>query len=78
MRPWDIYLFAFKEEGAHPAVIISNEERCDLFAREIGFQRNARTGSPSSSKVNRKKNGRVFASSALNPDRRSTNSQHAP
>jgi mRNA-degrading endonuclease toxin of MazEF toxin-antitoxin module len=29
MRPWDIYLFAFKEEGAHPAVIISNEERCE-------------------------------------------------
>ncbi|MCE0497469.1 MAG: type II toxin-antitoxin system PemK/MazF family toxin [Methylacidiphilales bacterium] len=28
MRPWDIYLFAFEEEGAHPAVVISNEERC--------------------------------------------------
>ena len=27
MRPWDIYLFAFEEEGIHPAVIISSEER---------------------------------------------------
>jgi hypothetical protein len=28
MKPWDIYLYAFDEEGDHPAVIISNEERC--------------------------------------------------
>ena len=28
MKPWEIYLFAFGREGAHPAVIISNEERC--------------------------------------------------
>ena len=28
MRPWDIYLYAFGPEGDHPAVIISNEERC--------------------------------------------------
>ena len=28
MKPWDIYLFGFGREGAHPAVIISNEERC--------------------------------------------------
>jgi len=29
MKQWDIYLFAFDEEGAHPAVIISHEERCE-------------------------------------------------
>jgi hypothetical protein len=29
MKPWDIYLYAFEEEGAHPAVIISNQERCE-------------------------------------------------
>jgi mRNA-degrading endonuclease toxin of MazEF toxin-antitoxin module len=28
MKPWEIYLFAFDKEGPHPAVIISNEERC--------------------------------------------------
>jgi len=28
MKPWGIYLFGFDQEGAHPAVIISNEERC--------------------------------------------------
>ena len=28
MKPWEIYLFGFEQEGAHPAVIISNEERC--------------------------------------------------
>jgi mRNA-degrading endonuclease toxin of MazEF toxin-antitoxin module len=28
MKPWDIYLFAFGEEGPHPAVVISSEERC--------------------------------------------------
>jgi hypothetical protein len=28
MRPWEIRLFAFTSEGPHPAVIISNEERC--------------------------------------------------
>jgi mRNA-degrading endonuclease toxin of MazEF toxin-antitoxin module len=28
MKSWDIYLYAFNEEGAHPAIIISNEERC--------------------------------------------------
>lgn len=28
MRQWDIYFFPFREEQPHPAVIISNEERC--------------------------------------------------
>ncbi len=28
MRQWEIYLFPFREERPHPAVIISNEERC--------------------------------------------------
>lgn len=28
MKPWDIYLCGFDREGAHPAVIISSEERC--------------------------------------------------
>ena len=28
MKPWDIYLYGFEREGAHPAVIISSEERC--------------------------------------------------
>ena len=28
MRQWEIYLFPFREEKPHPAVIISNEERC--------------------------------------------------
>ena len=28
MRQWEICLFPFREEQAHPAVIISNDERC--------------------------------------------------
>lgn len=28
MRQWEIYLFPFEEEKPHPAVIISNNERC--------------------------------------------------
>lgn len=28
MRQWEIYLFPFREEKPHLAVIISNEERC--------------------------------------------------
>ncbi len=28
MRQWDIYLFPFEKEQPHPAVIISNDERC--------------------------------------------------
>ncbi|CAN5608865.1 hypothetical protein BH18VER1_BH18VER1_08290 [soil metagenome] len=28
MRQWEIYLFAFREEKPHPAVILSNDERC--------------------------------------------------
>jgi mRNA-degrading endonuclease toxin of MazEF toxin-antitoxin module len=28
MRQWEIYLFSFREEKPHPAVIISNDERC--------------------------------------------------
>lgn len=28
MKQWDIYLFGFDREGAHPAVIISTDERC--------------------------------------------------
>ena len=29
MRQWDIVLFPFREELPHPAVIISNNERCE-------------------------------------------------
>ena len=29
MKQWDIYLFGFDKEGAHPAVIISTDERCE-------------------------------------------------
>jgi len=28
MKQWDIYLFGFDREGAHPVVIISTDERC--------------------------------------------------
>lgn len=28
MRQWEIYLFPFEKEKPHPAVIISNDERC--------------------------------------------------
>ena len=28
MRQWEIYLFPFEREKPHPAVIISNDERC--------------------------------------------------
>ena len=28
MRQWEVYLFPFEEEKPHPAVIISNDERC--------------------------------------------------
>jgi len=28
VRQWEIYLFPFRDEKPHPAVIISNEERC--------------------------------------------------
>lgn len=28
MRQWDIVMFPFGEEGAHPAVVLSNDERC--------------------------------------------------
>lgn len=28
MRQWEIYLFPFAEEKPHPAIIISNDERC--------------------------------------------------
>jgi hypothetical protein len=28
VRQWEIYLFAFHAEKPHPAVIISNDERC--------------------------------------------------
>jgi len=28
VRQWDIYLFPFEAEEPHPAVIISNDERC--------------------------------------------------
>jgi mRNA-degrading endonuclease toxin of MazEF toxin-antitoxin module len=28
VRQWEIYVFPFREERPHPAVIISNEERC--------------------------------------------------
>jgi len=28
MRQWEIYLFPFREEKPHPAVVISNDERC--------------------------------------------------
>ncbi len=29
MRQWDIFVFPFREELPHPAVIISNDERCE-------------------------------------------------
>lgn len=29
MKQWEIHLFPFSEEGAHPAVILSNDERCE-------------------------------------------------
>lgn len=29
MKQWDIYLFGFDKEGAHPAVIISTDERIE-------------------------------------------------
>jgi hypothetical protein len=28
MRQWEIYLFPFRREQPHPAVVISNDERC--------------------------------------------------
>ncbi len=28
MRQWEIYLFPFEKEKPHPAVILSNDERC--------------------------------------------------
>ena len=28
MKQWEIYLFSFRDEGPHPAVVLSNEERC--------------------------------------------------
>ena len=28
MNQWEIYLYPFREEQPHPAVILSNEERC--------------------------------------------------
>jgi mRNA-degrading endonuclease toxin of MazEF toxin-antitoxin module len=28
VRQWEIYLFPFRKEKRHPAVIISNDERC--------------------------------------------------
>jgi mRNA-degrading endonuclease toxin of MazEF toxin-antitoxin module len=28
VRQWEIYLFPFQKERPHPAVVISNEERC--------------------------------------------------
>jgi hypothetical protein len=28
VRQWEIYLFPFEKEKPHPAVIISNDERC--------------------------------------------------
>ena len=28
MRQWEIHLFPFQEEKPHPAVILSNDERC--------------------------------------------------
>ena len=28
MRQWEVYLFPFADEKPHPAVIISNDERC--------------------------------------------------
>ena len=29
MKQWEIHLYPFTTEGAHPAVIISNDERCE-------------------------------------------------
>jgi mRNA-degrading endonuclease toxin of MazEF toxin-antitoxin module len=28
VRQWEIYLFPFRQEKPHPAVIVSNDERC--------------------------------------------------
>ena len=28
MKQWEIYLLPFSEEQSHPAVILSNDERC--------------------------------------------------
>lgn len=28
MKQWEVYLFPFRDEKPHPAVIISNDERC--------------------------------------------------
>ena len=28
MRQWEVFLFPFEDEKPHPAVIISNDERC--------------------------------------------------
>ena len=35
MRQWDILLFPFREELPHPAVIISNDERCENADLEV-------------------------------------------
>ncbi|MFT5470642.1 MAG: mRNA-degrading endonuclease toxin of MazEF toxin-antitoxin module [Verrucomicrobiales bacterium] len=29
MKQWEIYLFPFQNAGPHPAVILSNDERCE-------------------------------------------------
>lgn len=29
MKQWEIRLFPFSDEGAHPAVVLSTDERCD-------------------------------------------------
>jgi len=29
MKQWDVFLYPFTAEGEHPAVIISNDERCE-------------------------------------------------
>ncbi len=29
MNQWEIYLYRFNTEGPHPAVILSNQERCE-------------------------------------------------
>lgn len=39
MRPWDIYTWEFPDIGAHPAVIISHDEREEL--QEKGEQQQA-------------------------------------
>jgi len=28
MKQWDIIMFPFGQEGSHPAIILSNDERC--------------------------------------------------